>query len=214
MKKARLLVALLFAACLAIFGVRAVSREGRLFVERQASLTLGASTTVETATLDFFPPGIRLGGVRLQNPPGYDLQPLASIDNVLVHVAPRSILSSIVEVPEVAVDGLFLWLEKAGGKTNLEVFKERVFARLDEAPSSRRVVILRLSVHRGRVSTAPLGHRMTVPLKDVELRNLGRDKGGLGGRELADLLFRMADPNVGNAIHNVNVPELFKGIRR
>jgi hypothetical protein len=67
---------------------------------------------------------------------------------------------------------------------------------------------------RGGQASAPgpFGARIKVPVKDIELKGVGEDKGGLTPIELADFLLDLMDPGLGNAVRNTDVGAMVKGL--
>jgi hypothetical protein len=75
------------------------------------------------------------------------------------------------------------------------------------AAPSRRVLIRRLRVLGARASApapVPGRPRLTVPVKDLELRNVGGETGATGA-QLADLIARLMEPGLANALRSANL---------
>jgi hypothetical protein len=170
--------------------------------------------TVDRARVGLVGPRLRLEGFALGNPPGFGDEWMLAAERISVRVDPMSLVRGTIRVPEVAVDGFVLRVESAGGRTNLEALRGRVHEALGRPPrSSRRVVIRRLVFRGGHASApGPLGARISVPVKDIELSGVGEEKGGLTPTELADFLIDLMDPGLGNAVRRTDVGGMVKGL--
>lgn len=211
----RLIIAVAILAAAGLVSWRVLEWTARWLVVRQADGALDTPVDLDRAAIGVFPPRLQLDGLRISNPPGYGAEPLLVVDRLMVRVEPSTLAADVIRVSEVSVDGFVMRLEREGGRTN-EALRQRVLGQLGgKATSSRRVVIGRLSVRSGRVNApAPLGRRLIVPVKDIELRDVGRQKDGLTTTELADLAFRLMEPGLRHALRSVDVGGFAKGLFR
>jgi hypothetical protein len=185
----------------------------RWTAQRAATTVLGAPVTVERAGLDVFGPRLRLEGLVVHNPPGYGAEPLLTVRRLAVRVDVASLLGETVRVPEVQVDGYALRVERAGRRTNLDDLRRRVMETLGREPPSSRIRVERLVVREGRASApGPLGRRITLPMKDREIRGIGGTERGLTRSELADLVLGLMEPSLRNAVANADVGGIAKGL--
>jgi hypothetical protein len=201
------------AACvLSAWGVLAVFAPG--LVARRASALLGTSVTVAQASVGVFPPRLTLAGLRVANPPGFSALPLLAVERLSVRVEAATLLADTLRVPEVTIDGFEMRVQRSGGRTNVEALRDRVRgAMASSAQSTRRIVIGRLRVRGGRVSApAFLGRRISAPVRDFELKDVGKEKGGILPGQLADLVLRLMDPSLSHAVHNVDFGAAAKGL--
>jgi hypothetical protein len=184
------------------------------FVAREATAAAGTTITVERVPFGLLPPRVDLAGLRIPNPPGYGGADLLAIDRLSMRLEASSLLGDRVRLSEVRVEGFTLRLERVGGRTNLDALRDRVrVAQAANRSASRRIVIGVLRVRGGRVSApAPFGRRVNVPVRDLELKNVGGDKAGLAPAELADLLLRLMDPSLRNAARNVDLGGAVRGL--
>jgi hypothetical protein len=206
-----------FVAGLAIAGLLAWLGAGPVvgwLVAREGSRALAMRVTVNRAQVGLGGPWLRLEGIALGNPPGFGDERMLAAERISIRVEPISLVDGTIRVPDVAVDGFVLRVENAEGGTNLEALRDRLHEALGRPPrSSRRILIGRLVFRGGHASApGPFGARIKVPVKDIELKGVGEDKGGLTPIELADFLLDLMDPGLGNAVRNTDVGAMVKGL--
>jgi hypothetical protein len=213
-RRARLLSAsALVLACVALAWAASGPLLGRAAASA-ASASLGTPVSVGSARLGLFPPRLALERVSLANPPGYDAGPLLAVARLTLSAEPLALLGEPLRIAAASVDGFALHVERAGGRTNLEALRDRVRALAAREPAgARRFVIARLAVRAGRVSAPALfGQRVSVAVKDFELRNVGQQQGGLAPGELLEYLLRLMDPSLRHALRNVDLGAAAKGL--
>lgn len=176
-------------------------------LEREGAALLGAPVAVGRARLRLARAELSLEGLRIGNPPGFAAEPAASVQRLTLRIAPRSLRAAVVEVEELVVQGAALRVEGSARGTNWQALlrhaQERLGAREGSAPL--RLIVRRFSVRAARASaSAPLPGRprLTVPLKDLELRDVGTATGGVTPRELVGILARLLEPGLKNALHS------------
>jgi hypothetical protein len=183
---------------------------------RAATAVLATPVTVERVRLEPFARRVRIEGLTVHNPPGYGGEPLLTVRRLSVRVEAASLLDETVRLPEVRVDGYVLRVERGAGHTNLDELRRRVMDALGRDPrASRRVLVERLVVRGGRASApGPFGRRITVPIKDREMRGIGDAERGLTQMELADFVLGLMEPSLRNAVANTDLGGLAKGLFR
>ena len=119
-------------------------------------------------------------------------------------------------IHEIAVDSPTITYEKANKATNLDVIQSTIESYVKRASAvaeaaggekaeslKRKFVIERLSIHGGRVlmTTAGLkGQGVSFDLPEVELRDIGKGKGGVTASEAAAVVTSTLQNKIGQKI--------------
>ncbi|WP_321476207.1 AsmA-like C-terminal region-containing protein [uncultured Paludibaculum sp.] len=118
-----------------------ISGSGKQRLLATLSDSLGVAVTVGTVDVHLgslvkLEPALELAKISLANPPGFSAKPMVEADSIDAIVSIRSLFSSSPRIIALAVTNPTLLVEKnAAGKTNLEVFMDRLEAQ-SAAPGS------------------------------------------------------------------------------
>ncbi len=119
------------------------------------------------------------------------------------------------DADEVLIQGALVRVDLRDKRTNLQALHEHALAALAPAPGarSRRVLVRRLRILGARASApapVPGQPRLTVPVRDLELRDLGGEN-GVTGSQLADLVARLLEPGLANALRSADLGRILGG---
>ena len=187
----RRLVAVLLLLLIAITaGVYIVYHRADLVVktalEQLGPTVIGAP--VDALSVDVMPREGRLAvrGLDVGNVPGYSAKYALRVDEMRVVVDPLTVTDDVVVIREIVIDVPRISYERGPRAINLMPIIQRIEARF-----KRRVIVDRLEIRGGKLLvtvTGAKGQGATIELPNVLLRDLGKDKGGLTIRELAQLV--------------------------
>jgi len=90
-------------------------------IEAGASHALGVDTTVGFARVGLLSGAFRIGGLKVENPSGFESRHLLTVDDARLAVALDSLRHEVVSIPRFVLEGVAVDLEKAGGRTNYGV---------------------------------------------------------------------------------------------
>ncbi len=178
-------------------------------VRREGRRVLGVPVSLSAARLRPFAGQLELRSLAVANPPGFGESPALTLERVSVRLAPRAVWRDPLVVDEVRVEGALVRVELRDKRTNLQTLHDQALAAL-AAPAGtrpRRVVLRRLRVLGARASApapVPGKPRLSVPVKDLELRDVGGDS-GVTGAQLADLVAHLMEPGLGNALRSASL---------
>ena len=178
-------------------------------VRREGSRVLGAPVTLSLALVRPLAGQAQLRSLTVAQPLGFGEGAALSLERLTVRMAPRAAWRDPLVIDEVLVQGAFVRVELRDKRTNLQALHAHALAALATPPGakSQRVVIRRLRVLGARASApapVPGRPRVTVPVKDLELRDVGGER-GVTGAQLADLIARLMEPGLGNALRNASL---------
>ncbi len=178
-------------------------------VRREGRRVMGAPVSLSALWLRPVAGRLELRSLAVANPAGFGESPALTCDRVTVRLAPRAVWRDPLVIDEVLVEGALVRVELRDKRTNLQALHDHAVEAL-AAPAGttpRRVVIRRLRVLGARASApapVPGRPRLTVPVKDLELRDVGGATGATGA-QLADLVARLVEPGLANALRSANL---------
>ena len=158
----------------------------------------GCAFRLASFRLNPFTGRLQLVEAHLANPPGFSQPEAFAVSTVRVDVAVGSLLSSTIHVRDLAIEGPFVGYFSANGTNNFAAILARVAAKTGgaeaaprkapqkEAGAAKKVVIDRFRLAGGRVSLGAL----PLALPAVELRDIGKDTGGVTLAEVRDLVWQ------------------------
>lgn len=186
----RILAILLLLLIALAAGVYIVYHRADLVVkatlEHMGPSFIGASVDVQSVDVVPQQGRITLRGLDIGNVPGYSTKYATRMDEVRIVVDPMTVTSDVVVIREIVVDVPRISYERGARAVNLQPILQKIEARF-----KRRVIVERLEIRGGSVLvtvTGAKGQGLTIELPNVLLRDLGKDKGGLTVRELAQLV--------------------------
>jgi len=144
------------------------------------------AVTLEHVRIELMNGLVQLEGLEIGNPPGFTAKNAVQLDTVRVRLDPRSALSDtvvmeeiLVEAPDVTFEGL--------PTNNLSVLQDNVNAAVPAGSSkpagppasgSKKLLIKKFSLTKGRVVTNVTGRYLTLRLPDIHLTDIGKETGG------------------------------------
>lgn len=181
-------------------------------VRREGRRIMGVPVSLSAARLRPFGTEVQLRSLVVPNPAGFAEGAALRLERVTARLAPRAVWRDPLVIDEVLVEGALVRVELRDKRTNLQALHAHAVAALAPAPgaSSRRVLMRRLRVVGARASApapVPGRPRLTVPVKDLELRDVGGE-GGATAAQLADLIARLIEPGLANALRSTDLAHI------
>jgi len=136
-------------------------------------------------------------GLELGNPAGFSAARALTLGEMRLAVDPATLTSDVVHVREISLEAPAITYERGANGDNLGAIQKHIEAQLPKSePSSRaatkdtpqrKFIVDHVQVRNATVS---YGGALTVGLPDVNLRDLGKRKGGATAAELADEVWK------------------------
>lgn len=180
-------------------------------VERYGSEATQARVSLKAVELSPTSGAGRLQGLTVGNPKGFATSEAIVLGDVRVSLDISTLQSNPIIIKEVLITQPAVTYEYAGGGSNLEVIQKNVQAYAarfsgsrpaggtqggsattgskTDAAAERKVIIERLLVTDGKIGishAALQGRSLSSPLPTIELKDIGKDKGGATPAEVAD----------------------------
>jgi len=144
-------------------------------------------------------------GLTIANPPGFAARHAARFGEIRLAIEPSTVTDAVIVVHEIAIEAPQITYERGGKATNLDAIQSSIEAYAKRAAggdgqaaptqggvtAKRRFVIERLTIRGGRVlmtNTALKGQGVSFDLPEVQLRDVGKGKGGVTASEAAALV--------------------------
>jgi hypothetical protein len=190
-----LLVVGVFAA---VWYVDSLAQRG---IQSGATHALGVQTTVRTVDIGLFRGTVQIEGLQITNPSGFQSPTFLKLENGRTVVALRSLRQDVIQIPELRFQDLDVVLERRGGNANYQVILdnlERFRGPAHPSPQTtpgdeKRVIIHELIIRNVTVHADLLGGegvlreaagqigRITVPIDEIRLTDVGRTGEGVAG---------------------------------
>lgn len=149
---------------------------------------LGVETTLESMDLSIFAGQCAIEGLEIQNPEGFSSPHFLKLGAGEVEANLMSVLGDVVEIPRIALSGIEVSLEHAGGKSNfgtiLDHVKKGQKSKDDTGGKGYRIeeIVLediKVSTSVSLAGASPVGATLNVP--EIRLKNVchDSDKGAL-----------------------------------
>lgn len=156
-------------------------------LEKGSEYALQVKTSVEDVDLALLAGKLDIGKMTFGNPEGYATPHLLATDKFHLELRPGSLMEDAVEINDVRFQGLDLYIERAGGQTNMSRViqnAQRLGAKDGKAEPSeeegkkvriKHVLIENITAHILLVGSEEKS-ALTVHVKDLEFHDIGTDQ--------------------------------------
>ncbi len=188
-----------------------VDRAVKIGIEAAATKTLNVGVSVDKADLSIMGGKLTLQNLLINNPPGYEHDKLLELKDAKIVVDIKSLLSDVVHIREIKLDGVDVVLEQRGisGNNLQDVIKAipsgpEAEGEPEAAGKKLHIDNLEISNVTVKVKLLPVpGKADTIPLKlaPIKMTNLGSDNkldtAALSGKILLAIARGVAEQGVG-----------------
>jgi len=203
-------LAILILVVVAVLAVNLFAdRAVRLGIETAATKTLNVAVTVSNVDLSIMNGKLAMQNLLINNPPGYQHDKLLELKSAKIEIDVKSLLSDVVNIREIKLDGMDVVLEQRGisGNNLQDVIKAISGGTKDKGEpetSGKKLHIdnLEISDVTVQVKLLPIpGKAVTLKLTPIRMTNLGGDNNldtaALSGRILLAIANGVAEQGVG-----------------
>ncbi len=198
-KLVAVLLALLGVAVLGIFiYIDAIAKAA---IERGSTYALGVETTLRWADVGILSGAFAMGGLKVDNPDGFDGDHFLQLERADVEVGLASLRQDTVELPLLVLSGVDMKLQRtlAGANyrvilDNLKRFESKEAKDGGPTDESGRTFVIRevlISDVNVEVDLLPIGgqlNRVEVAIDEIRLTNLGSE--GVSMSQLTDVIIQ------------------------
>ena len=178
-----LVLVLIVVIAITFFGDRAV----KTGIEIAGSEALGVAVTVADVDLSIFRGKLGLQNLSIDNPPDYQLEKLLEMTDARIDVGIKSLLSDVVNIEEIKLDGVNVTLEQKGViSNNIQDILKTISGKEEEKeqqqaePAGKKLHIDNLEISNVTVKAKLLpvpgkASTMTLTLAPIKMTDLGGD---------------------------------------
>lgn len=207
-----IVLAILILIIIAVVAVNLFAgRAVKVGIETAATKTLNVGVSVGNVDLSIMAGKLTLKNLLINNPPGYQHEKLLELKNAKIEVDVKSLLSDVVKIREIKLDGVNVVLEQRGisGNNLQDVIKTISSGQKDKdkpetSGKKLHIDVLEISNVTVKVKLLPVPGKVdTIPLKlsPIRMTNLGGDNkldtAALSGRILLAIANGVAEQGVG-----------------
>ncbi len=161
-----------------IFGERAV----KIGIEAAATKTLNVGVSIDEVELSIMGGKLGIKNLSINNPVGYQHEKLLELKDGKIQVEVRSLLSDVVEIREIKLDGVKLVLEQKGLSNNLQDIIKTISAR-SKAKGEPKKVGKKLHIDNLEITNVVVkvkllpvpGKTISLKLSPIKMTDLGSD---------------------------------------
>jgi hypothetical protein len=158
-------------------------------IETLGPKIIKVSVHLDSVSLSPFSGQGTLRGLTLGNPEGFKSPNALKVEGFSISVQPATIFFNKVVVNAILIEGIEINAENMGN--NLSKLMENIGSSSGASSSKRRYQVDELMIRGGKINifTGAMSERgVSIPLPDIELKDLGKDGSGLSADELAQKL--------------------------
>ncbi len=207
-----ILLAILILIVLAVVAVNLFADYAvRVGIETAATKTLNVGVSVSNVDLSIMAGKLALQNLLINNPPGYQHDKLLELKSAKIEVDVKSLLSDVVNIREIKLDGVNVVLEQRGisGNNLQDIIKTISSGQKDKdkpetSGKKLHIDVLEISNVTVKVKLLPVPGKVdTIPLKlsPIRMTNLGGDNkldtAALSGKILLAIANGVAKQGVG-----------------
>lgn len=196
-------------------------------IERYGSDITATEVEVDAVDVDITAGKAAINGLVIGTPAGFSADSTFRLDRIALALNTGKLSTEQVVIDSFEINGPVIWYELGREGSNIAALQQNVDRYLaesggatpaEEGPAgaevdeqSVKLIINNLyfrdaSVH---VSTTTVpGKKISVPLPDLHLRDLGKGSGGITGAELVDKILEELKPEIVKAAGNIDPAEL------
>ena len=185
-------------------------------VEAVGPKVLGADVILQKANISLFSGKGQLKGLVIGNPEGFQSDSSFKLGEVRVAVDLLSLLSDKMVINEIVIDAPDITYETSAGKNNIEALLENIndFVGTSEGgaaeskkevsqESGKKVQINDFIISNAKVNlsaTLLQGKKLTLPLADIHLEDIGKDDKGATMSDALKEVFAELNENIAGAV--------------
>jgi hypothetical protein len=165
-----------------------------------------------------------LKGMRIGNPKGFRSPHAATVGTIEVAVDPATLAGDVVLVRRLVVLAPSITYEPGGAGSNFDVLQRNVqryvgtqgAATGDRKSAGRKLIVETLTIRDARVTYAPQVARGTATisfnLPEIQLRNVGKNRGGVTPGELAKVILDALAARIAEAMGRAALQRGLEGV--
>lgn len=166
-----------------------------------------------------------LRGLTVGNPEGFKTDRAFSLGEISVVLDVGTVTQDPVVIKEIVISAPEVTYELGSGGSNIDAIRRNVNAYVgtgqgkakeksaskDDDKEGRKLVIQHLYVKKGKVNVSATmlkGKKLSAPLPDIHLTDIGKEKGGAEPGEVVEKLVRAISQSAGKAVGTLDLDKV------
>ena len=166
----------------------------------------GVSVKVKKVAIGLADGRGQIEGLLIGNPKGYSAPHTVRMGSIVLAIDPASVTRDVIVIRELTIEAPDMAYEKGAGGSNIEAIQANIDkyvkanfgggqpkdkGKKDEPAKETRFIVEKLQIRNGKVQVAGLaGRDADVALPEVNMRDIGKSKGGATGGEIASIVVK------------------------
>lgn len=129
-----------------------------------------------------------ISGLVIGNPQGFVSAHAISVGAIEVAVEPASLAQDVILIHKIAIISPDIHYESGDNGSNFDIIQRNVNQAIGETQSTKesgkKLIVENLTIRDAKAHYALMGKEIDMPLPDITLRNIGKEKGGATSGEL------------------------------
>jgi uncharacterized protein involved in outer membrane biogenesis len=171
---------------------------------------------VKTVIVQPFLGIVRMKGLVIGNPAGFNTPSAMELNDFKLYIKMSSLFSEAIVIKEILIDAPQITYEKGLRSSNLSTLQENLAPKGAAAPkaeaapapekkkgAAKKVIIEDFQLNGAKVHvtiTALGGKKMTLPLPDIHMKDIGKSSGGASPAEVISEVFNSISKAVADAV--------------
>ncbi|MEI8206508.1 MAG: AsmA family protein [Kiritimatiellales bacterium] len=176
----------------------------------------GVPVHVKTVIVQPFLGIVRMKGLVIGNPAGFNTPSAMELNDFKLDIKMSSLFSETIVIKEILIDAPQITYEKGLKSSNLSTLQENLAPKGAAAPktaaapapekkkgAAKKVIIEDFQLNGAKVHvtiTALGGKKMTLPLPDIHMKDIGKNSGGANPAEVISEVFNSISKAVVDAV--------------
>jgi uncharacterized protein involved in outer membrane biogenesis len=176
----------------------------------------GVPVHVKTVIVQPFLGIVRMKGLVIGNPTGFNTPSAMELNDFKLNINMSSLFSETIVIKEILIDAPQITYEKGLKSSNLSTLQENLAPKGAAAPkaeaapapekkkgAAKKVIIEDFQLNGAKVHvtiTALGGKKMTLPLPDIHMKDIGKSSGGASPAEVISEVFNSISKAVADAV--------------
>jgi hypothetical protein len=177
----------------------------------------GVPVHLDRAVVNPFTGMVRITGLVIGNPQGFNTPSAMELNDFKLKIKMSSLFSKAIVIEEILIDAPQITYEKGLRSSNLSTLQANLAPAKTETPApeakpakkksaAKKVIIEDFQLNGAKVNvtfTALGGKKLTLPLPDIKMKNIGRNSGGANPAEVISEVFNSVSKAVVEAVASV-----------
>ena len=176
----------------------------------------GVPVHVKTVIVQPFLGIVRMKGLVIGNPAGFNTPSAMELNDFKLNIKMSSLFSEAIVIKDILIDAPQITYEKGLKSSNLSTLQENLAPKGATAPkteaapapekkkgAAKKVIIEDFQLNGAKVNvtiTALGGKKMTLPLPDIHMKDIGKSSGGANPAEVISEVFNSISKAVVDAV--------------